>query len=163
MKKNDRRLGLIVVVFVIVLFSLALTGCADNTVEILMLTADTKAEWVNTVTEPFNEAGFKTSSGKTIYVEVAEQGSPGDAQQAVLDGEIKPVVWSPGDMSWIEGANQVWKDRTNRPLVTEECPSTVYAATGFAMWRPMAEAMGWPDEPIGWGTIVELADRKSVV
>jgi Ca-activated chloride channel family protein len=25
------------------------------------------------------------------------------------------------------------------------------------MWRPMAEALGWPDKPIGWKQIVELA------
>jgi Ca-activated chloride channel family protein len=133
------------------------TATPRNAVGILILTADTKAEWVNVVTDAFNQAEVKTASGKTVYVEVMEQGSPGDAQQAVLDGTIKPTVWSPGDMSWIEGANQVWKDRTNRLLVTAECPRIVYAATGFAMWRPMAEAMGWPDEPIGWDEVVELA------
>jgi Ca-activated chloride channel family protein len=130
---------------------------AGPPVEILMLTADTKAEWVHVVTDPFNEARHTTSSGRPIWVNVEEQDSPGEAQQRVLDGEIKPVVWSPGDMSWIEGANQVWEDRYNRPLVSGECPRTVYAATGFAMWRPMAEALGWPDEPIGWETLVELA------
>jgi len=25
------------------------------------------------------------------------------------------------------------------------------------MWRPMAEALGWPDKPIGWKQIVDLA------
>ena len=25
------------------------------------------------------------------------------------------------------------------------------------MFRPMAEALGWPDKPIGWDTIVDLA------
>ena len=42
-------------------------------------------------------------------------------------------------------------------MVSEQCPRIVYAATGFAMWRPMAEALGWPDKPIGWKTIAELA------
>ena len=42
-------------------------------------------------------------------------------------------------------------------MVSEQCPRIVYAATGFAMWRPMAEALGWPDQPIGWKTIAELA------
>jgi Ca-activated chloride channel family protein len=122
-----------------------------------MLTADTKAEWVETVTESFNAAEFKTSSGKTISVEVMEQDSPGDARDAVVNGSIQPVVWSPGDMSWVEQANQIAKDRGQGELVTEECPRIVYAATGFAMWLPMAEAMGWPDTPIGWDDIVELA------
>ncbi len=122
-----------------------------------MLTADTKAEWVETVTESFNAAKFKTPSGKNIFVEVMEQDSPGDAQQAVVNGSIQPIVWSPGDMSWVEQANQIAKDRGQGELVTDECPRIVYAATGFAMWLPMAEAMGWPDTPIGWDDIVELA------
>jgi Ca-activated chloride channel family protein len=126
-------------------------------VEILMLTADTKAEWVVTATEPFNAQRFKTASGKTISVTVMEEGSPGDAQQAVIDGEIQPVVWSPGDISWVETANQVWQDLGKGALVTGECPRIVYAATGFAMWEPMAKAMGWPDTPIGWDDIVALA------
>ena len=45
----------------------------------------------------------------------------------------------------------------NRLLITQACLPTVYAPIGFAMWRPMAEALGWPDSPIGWDTIVELA------
>jgi Ca-activated chloride channel family protein len=126
-------------------------------VEILMLTADTKAEWVKTVTESFNAAEFETPSGKTIFVEVMEQDSPGDARDAILNGSIQPAVWSPGDMSWVEQANQVSRDRGIGPLVKEDCPRIVYAATGFAMWLPMAEAMGWPDTPIGWDDIVELA------
>ena len=65
----------------------------DDVVGISVLTSDTKAEWMERVTESFNAAGFQTDSGKTIFAEVMEEGSPGDAQQAVLDGEIKPVVW----------------------------------------------------------------------
>ena len=125
--------------------------------EILMLTADTKAEWVVSATIPFNDQRFKTSSGNTILVTVIDEGSPGDAQQRVIDETIQPVVWSPGDASWVETANQVWQDLGKGALVSGECPRIVYAATGFSMWRPMAEAMGWPDTPIGWDDIVELA------
>jgi hypothetical protein len=122
-----------------------------------MLTVDTKAEWVETVTESFNAADFKTASGKTIFVEVMEQDSPGEARDALLAEAIQPVVWSPGYMSWVEQANQIWQDMGNGALVGEGCPRVVYAATSFAMWQPMAEAMGWPDTPIGWEDIVELA------
>jgi Ca-activated chloride channel family protein len=34
---------------------------------------------------------------------------------------------------------------------------SVYSPIGLAMWRPMAEALGWPDKPVGWQTIVDLA------
>ena len=76
---------------------------------------------------------------------------------AILDGESMPVVWSPGDQSWATLINETWRQRVKHPLISEACPPTVYAPIGFAMWRPMAEALGWPDTPIGWDTIVELA------
>ena len=126
-------------------------------VEVMLLTSDTKAEWLHKVTDPFNLAGHTTESSARIYVKVVGHGSPQASQQRVIDGLQQPILWSPGDISWIEAANQIRLDRGQRPLVTEDCPRLVSAATGFAMWRPMAEALGWPDEPIGWEKIVDLA------
>jgi Ca-activated chloride channel family protein len=78
--------------------------------------------------------------------------------QNVLEGsQLKPVLWSPGDASWIDQANQILKDRGQRQIATNDCPSIVWIPTGFAMWRNMAEALGWPDKPIGWKQIIELA------
>ena len=156
MSRQSLFSGMVTIVLLVV-FSIGCDGVFRNKVDILMLTSDTKAEWVHTVTEKFNAAEVETVSGKAIFVEIVEEGSPGDAQQAVIDETIQPVVWSPGDMSWVETANQVWQDLGKGALVTEECHRIVYAATGFSMWQPMAEAMGWPDTPIGWDDIVELA------
>jgi Ca-activated chloride channel family protein len=129
-----------------------------GSVSITVLTADTKAEWMEKATEPFNAKGYTTAAGDRISVTIIEEGSPGDAQNAILDGQIRPDVWTPGDISWAETVDQIWQDRGNQPLVvTQECPRIVYAATGFAMWQPMAEAMGWPDAKIGWDELVELA------
>jgi Ca-activated chloride channel family protein len=127
-----------------------------GSVEITFSSSNTKEDWINAVTEQFNAAQIKIQSGKPVFVRVAHVTS-GGSQQDILSGKVQPTIWSPGDMSWVDGANQVWQDRTGRPLVSGECPPTVYAPIGFAMWRPMAEALGWPDKPIGWDTIVELA------
>src|SRR5512140_271921 len=126
-------------------------------VRITIFTTDTKAEWLGKATESFNNAGIKTSQGHPIYVEMLQESTPGGAQQGMQDGTYAPTIWSPGDISWVETANQAMKDRGKPPLVTKPCPRVVYAATGFAMWRPMAEALGWPDQPIGWDQIVTLA------
>ena len=126
-----------------------------NAVEIELWTNDTKAEWVHAVTDPFNEARFETSTGKPVFVHV-NQLSSGDVFPKIRSEEIKPTIWSPGDMSWINEANVIWEDLTGRPL-TQVCSPSVYTVIGIGMWRPMAEAMGWPDEPIGWDEIVALA------
>jgi len=126
-----------------------------NAVEIELWTNDTKAEWVHAVTAPFNDARIETSSGRPVYVHV-NQLSSGDVFPKIRSGEITPTIWSPGDMSWINEANVTWEDLTGRPL-TQDCSPSVYTVIGIGMWRPMAEAMGWPDEPIGWDEIVSLA------
>ncbi|MCA9976247.1 MAG: VWA domain-containing protein, partial [Anaerolineales bacterium] len=66
-------------------------------------------------------------------------------------------AWSPGDQSWVDQANDAWRQRINKPIASESCQPTIYAPLGFAMWRPMAEQLGWPDTPISWDTIVALA------
>ena len=157
MHNKIRAQSTIGLTFGLFLLGLILLGCAPTPVEVLLLTSDTKAEWVNTVTEPFNAAQFTTASGRPIVVTVQGHGSPGESQQAIIDGTLQPTLWSPGDISWIEVANQVVRDQGRSLLVTEDCPRLVYAATGFAMWRPMAETLGWPDQPIGWAEIVALA------
>jgi hypothetical protein len=76
---------------------------------------------------------------------------------AILDGQLEPVAWSPGDQSWVAQANAAWEQRFNKPIASRDCPATIYAPPGFAMWRPMVETLGWPDQPIGWDTIIALA------
>jgi Ca-activated chloride channel family protein len=118
--------------------------------------SNTKENWMNVLVEQFNAEGYTISSGETIFVRVTHVTS-GGSQQDILDGKIQPQVWSPGDGSWVAGANEVWRDRTGRPLVSKDCPTTVLAPSGFAMWRPMAEALGWPDQPISWDDLVDLS------
>ena len=127
-----------------------------GSVSVDISSSNTKEDWMNAMVEQFNQEGHKTSSGNLIFVRVTHVTS-GGSQQAILDGKSQPTVWSPGDQSWIDGANQVWRDRKGRPLISEACPATVLAPIGFAMWRPMAEALGWPDKPISWQTLADLS------
>lgn len=127
-----------------------------GSVEVTMYSSNTKEDWLNAATAAFNAAEVKTSAGNPIFVRV-EHVNSGSSMQDILDGEIKPTIWSPGEQSWVQELNQVWQDRTGKPLIPDPCHATVYAPVGFAMWRQMAEAMGWPHKPIGWNEIIELA------
>lgn len=118
--------------------------------------SNTKEDWMNAVVKQFNDEQHTLDSGKTIFVTVKHVTS-GGSQKAILDGKSKPVVWSPGDQSWIDEANRVWRDRNNKLLIPEACKPSILAPIGFAMWRPMAEALGWPDKPISWDDIAALS------
>jgi Ca-activated chloride channel family protein len=135
----------------------SLTAPPPGTIIITIYSSDTKEDWINTVTESFNAAQFKTSLGNIIFV-IVTHGNSGDPVKMIPAGELTPTIWSPGEQSWVYDLNEIWDGLHGQPLITEACRPTVYAPVGFAMFRPMAEAMGWPDTPIGWKDIIALME-----
>lgn len=128
----------------------------QNAIAIEISSSNTKEDWMNAVVAQFNQEQHKAASGEVIFVTVKHVTS-GGSQKAILDGTSQPVVWSPGDQSWVDEANRVWRDRNGKLLIPDTCVQSVLAPIGFAMWRPMAEALGWPDKPISWDDIVKLS------
>ena len=127
-----------------------------NAIKIYLASSNTKENWINKVVEQFNQEQHTITSGAPIFVEATHVLS-GGTQRDILAEKIKPTVWSPGDSSWVDRANEIWEDLYGRPLVAGACPSTILAPSGFAMWRPMAEALGWPDKPISWDDLMALS------
>jgi Ca-activated chloride channel family protein len=132
------------------------TPLPADTVLVTLASSNTKRNWMDRMVEEFNASAQKTGAGNEIVIEV-EHVTSGGSMNAILDGSLQPVAWSPGDSSWVEQINSTWQGRYNKDVNSQECRPTIFAPLGFAMWRPMAEALGWPDEPVGWDTIVELA------
>ncbi|MCP4541284.1 MAG: VWA domain-containing protein [Chloroflexi bacterium] len=117
--------------------------------------SNTKQDWMNQVIASFNAEGH-TVNGNPIVVTVAHVGS-GSSMNNILDGKIQPVVWSPGSDLWVTSINQAWQDRTGGRLINDECPATLRLPLAIAIWQPMAEALGWPDTPIGWDDLTTLS------
>lgn len=127
-----------------------------DAIAIEISSSNTKEDWMNAIVAQFNSEQNTNADGQVIFVTVKHVTS-GGSQQAILDGKSQPVVWSPGDQSWVDEANRVWRDRNGKVLIPEACDASVLAPIGFAMWRPMAEALGWPDQPINWDDIAGLS------
>jgi Ca-activated chloride channel family protein len=117
--------------------------------------SNTKQDWMDQVVASFN-AGGHTVNNKPIVATVAHIGS-GSSMNDILEGKVQPVVWSPGSDLWVTSINQAWQDRTGGQLIRAECPATLRLPLAIAMWRPMAEALGWPNEPIGWDDLAALS------
>jgi Ca-activated chloride channel homolog len=132
------------------------TEVPRDAVVVSISSSNTKDAWLDEAIARFNEAGHRTAGGQPIRVHATHVTS-GPSMEAILDGSTQPVVWSPGDASWVEQLNAAWQRQHNRPINSQPCRGTVLQPVGFAMWRPMAEALGWPDEPITWEMIVERA------
>jgi len=120
-------------------------------ITITIASSSTKQEWMEKVAAKFNAEGKTTSSGAKIQIEVIPVLS-GGSMNDIVDDKLKPVVWSPGVESWVKQLNE------KTSLMSQACQPSIYSPLGIAMWRPLAEALGWPNKPISWKTIVALAE-----
>lgn len=118
--------------------------------------SNTKQDWVEAVVKQFNSEAHKTASGRVISVKAQHVGS-GSSMTSILEGKAKPTAWSPGSNPWVAQINQAWMDRTGKKLIPADCPATTREPIGIAMWEPMARALGWPDQPIGWRDLAALS------
>ena len=69
----------------------------------------------------------------------------------------RPVIWSPAASSWGQVLNQRLSESGQEPIVPDEFAPFMISPLVIAMPQPMAEALGYPDEPIGWSDILALA------
>ncbi len=68
----------------------------------------------------------------------------------------RPVVWSPASSAWGAILDQRLTEQGDPPIAGEGTPFMLTPLV-IAMPQPMAEALGWPDEPIGYADILELS------
>lgn len=122
--------------------------------EVLFTYGSEKENWIEAVTEQFNAAGHKTSSGKPIFIRAVPMGS-GECIDGLLDESIKAHATSPASEAFIKIGNAASRARTGTDLIPET-EQLVLSPVVIAMWKPMAEALGWPDQPVGWAEILEL-------
>jgi Ca-activated chloride channel family protein len=80
---------------------------------------------------------------------------------AEVDGGPNPDVWSPASSSWAVLLRQRTAAQDKPDLVPEDkkggLPSVARTPLVLAMPKPMAEALGWPKKPLGWGDLLSLA------
>jgi Ca-activated chloride channel family protein len=107
--------------------------------------------WLETAVTQFNEAKIETAAGDPAYVMLTTAES-GQAVTDIVDGFLVPDLWLPDDQVW---AN-VLADEGNGSFQSN-CRSVATSPLVIAMWRPIAESLGWPGLPLGWLDIGSLA------
>ncbi len=116
-----------------------------------------KKAWIDAVTKTFNNNRVKTPSGKPIYVETEAIGS-GESKTNIVNGTSQPTLWSPASSLWIPLINDEWVQKQQKELFDmAECKQVVLSPVVIMMWKPMAEALGWPDKEIGWADIAKIS------
>ena len=111
--------------------------------------------WLAAAVANFNDTGVETEEGDPVYVNL----SLTDSGQAVTDiagGASAPAMWIPEEQVWVEiladeGVSEYGDD----------CESVASSPLVIAMWREVAESLGWPGLPLGWLDIGSLAADPS--
>lgn len=127
----------------------------SQSVQLLFTYGSEKEEWIEDVTARFNAGGIKTPGGKVIQVEAVAQGS-GEAVDDILSGARQAHLTSPASAAFLRLGNARSRAQTGKDLIGET-RNLVLSPVVIAMWRPMAEAIGWGRRPVGWGEILALA------
>jgi Ca-activated chloride channel family protein len=116
-----------------------------------------KADLLKPLIREFNSKSA-TVGGKRVFVQtvdVEDNGgyNSGDAEHALATNRLQLDAWSPASSFW----GRLLNYQTDRALVPEENPSIVRTPLVFAMWQPLAKALGYPKKKIGYADILKLA------
>lgn len=124
-----------------------------------------KIDLLTDLAERFNDSDQATLDGECIYVEVRSKAS-GGAATALADGwdeaveGPRPVIWSPASSAWGTILNQRLAEDGAAPMAPEDPTPFMLTPLVIAMPEPMAEALGYPETPIGWREILDLATSE---
>jgi Ca-activated chloride channel family protein len=122
----------------------------DSIVVSLAFSPD-KETWLTERFAAFNSQQIQVN-GKTVVVE-GKVVSSGQARTDLKTGALQTTVWSPSASTWLE----VLKQESGNQAIAEPNPQPlVLTPVVISMWKPMAEALGWPDKPVGWRDLLAL-------
>jgi Ca-activated chloride channel family protein len=134
---------------------------APDAVQVLVAYGSEKKAWLEQEAKTFAGGSPKTKSGKPIRLDLRAMGS-GEAMQAVLSGDLQPAVFSPASGAYVALLNQNWLGVAGHTAPI--CPPgepVVLSPVVIALWKPMAEALGWPQKSLGWSDLLKVNADKA--
>lgn len=156
------RIRLFKLLALLVALTTLLSGCSDidflfdnsasNAITISIAYSPEKDKWLTEQIARFNEQRI-TVNDRRVRVEGINKSS-GAARTEIKNGTLQVTVWSPSASTWLE----VLKQETGNQNVAVSNKPLVLTPVVIAMWKPMAEAMGWPNKPIGWKDMLDLTN-----
>ncbi|MDX1616363.1 MAG: substrate-binding domain-containing protein [Candidatus Promineifilaceae bacterium] len=130
-------------------------GPPNNAVIVRVVANASLEDWLTQAATDFNERELETSEGRPAYVEL-ELVEAGRFVADVANGEALPDIWIPDQEVWTgvlaeQGYNEFSAD----------CQSVAESPLVIAMWRQVAQSLGWPGLDLGWLDVGSLAADPS--
>jgi Ca-activated chloride channel family protein len=133
--------------------------------KLIIVYGSEKKSWFEEQARRFEASGARTPSGRAIRIDGRPMGS-GEAVQAILDGTplpsgatavLRPHVYSPASAVYLTLLNQGWLSRAgNTRAIAPPGEPLVLSPIVIAIWKPMAQALGWPDKRLGWADLLRV-------
>jgi Ca-activated chloride channel family protein len=174
-RRTRRAVALVAAVAAV---ALAATACSSGTdssqgtstrrsecIPVDVAVSSEKIQLLGELAKSFNASGAAVD-GTCIDVQVQKKSS-GAATTALAQGwnpttdGPQPTIWSPASTSWGQILNARLAAEGQPPMVSDDPTSFMLTPLVIAMPKPMAEALGWPDKPVGWADILRLAQSPN--
>jgi Ca-activated chloride channel family protein len=143
----------------------AVLGDPGDCITVDMAISPEKIDLLTDLAGEFNNSDQAEVDGRCVFVRPASKSS-GLAMELLAQGwpdedaeGPRPVIWSPASSAWGTILNQLRADEGQPELAPPGTPFMLSPLV-IAMPEPMAEALGYPDEPVGWSDILELARNE---
>jgi Ca-activated chloride channel homolog len=120
-----------------------------------------KIQLLTELARDFNASDQARVGDDCVFARVQSKASGGAAQLLATGWDEategpRPIIWSPAASSWGAVLNQRLEESGDEPL-TGDFTSFMLTPLVIAMPEPMATALGYPQEPIGFADILALA------
>lgn len=124
-------------------------------IEVSFAYSSEKKPWIEPLAAQFNKERHTLPGDKRpIFINAYVMDS-GTVRSQIVDKSLQPTVWSP--------SNSLWKSVLNFEADTElagsgpgEADPLLLTPVVLAMWKPMAQALGWPKASIGLRDVLAL-------
>jgi len=139
--------------------------CPNGTTELVVAASRDKSYLMGRFGQEFSASG-KDATGRCVHVTVLAKAS-GAALTALVGGWVaerpQPDVWSPSGSVWLPLLEEKLAAAQQTSMITSPQAVSRIATSPLvvAMPRPMAEALGWPNKPIGWSDLLQLSSQKA--
>jgi len=153
-KKGTRSLLLLVMTWMLVALACGFGGSSGpprNAATVTVTANSSLTPWLTEAAAAFNRSAQRTSNRQTAYV-VLESVEAGRAVNQMVDSGNTPTIWIPDHEIWA-----ALLAAEGQPAFQGDCRSLAESPLVIAMWRPVAESLGWPGLPLGWLDIGSLA------
>ncbi|OLS14824.1 MAG: von Willebrand factor type A [Promethearchaeota archaeon CR_4] len=97
-----------------------------------------KATWMGAVQVEFTKWWQENYPDQPIKAEFHAYGSA-QSMVGILNGEIKPVMWSPASSIWIPIFNTRWQDQANGQSIIENITKVIFSPVVIATWKNFNE------------------------